>query len=597
MIRYILLVLIMAIPLFSNQHDIIKLANHLKLYETNRWKALLNYNDKLNIKDKKFIISKKFSLKNELDNTIRGFYISKKKYKNINNDFQCRFPARLLFISHELNISKSEFPKINCPNFNIYKEKAPADNISLIYVSENVENPSSMMGHTFLKFSGINYQNKKVEHAISFYTTIQSQDPLALIYQNIFSGMKGEFTLQPFQQMLEQYTQKENRNVWEYQLKLSNYQRKLIYYHVWELKGIKMKYFFAGYNCSTVIYYDLSLADPKIYNDKKLWITPLDTVKFLYKYKLIKKSTLLASNQWLIKMLEQNTNSYNVNRVKNIVQNNKYDNIRKLDFYSLNLLSAYANLEYNRKDINNSTFKDVTTQVDKELKDKNDTFNISHYKSPNKIPNQRQLEVGYNDINSNKYVKLSFLGASHLLNDNNRQYFGESELKIGYLSLLVNTSHVELNEFTLYGMKSYIPYDTLTKDLSYQFELSVKKEYTKSFHYLDTAELDGGAGIDFLIAKDINLFFIANGGVGYNVEDKLHLFFNPIAGATIYEVFNMKSLLSYQPLFIGMNKIYDKFTLKQNIFVNNDWTIAADIQSIRGNKKFMNYGFSLKYLF
>jgi len=71
MMRYILLVFIMATTLFSNEHDIVKLANHLKLYETNQWKSLLHYNNQLNIKDKKFIISKNFSLKNELDDTIK----------------------------------------------------------------------------------------------------------------------------------------------------------------------------------------------------------------------------------------------------------------------------------------------------------------------------------------------------------------------------------------------------------------------------------------------------------------------------------------------------------------------------------------------
>ena len=231
------------------------------------------------------------------------------------------------------------------------------------------------------------------------------------------------------------------------------------------------------------------------------------------------------------------------------------------------------------------------------LSDNNDTFDISHYKSPSKIPNERQFEVGYSNINNNEYMKLSFLGASHLLNDNNREYFGESELKIGYLSLLVNKSDLELNEFTLYSMKSYIPYDILTKDLSYQFELAVKKEYTNSLNYLDTLKIDGGVGIDFLILKDINIFFILNGGLGYNAQDKTHLFFNPELGAIIYEIFNMKSLLSYQPLFIGTNKIYDKYSLKHNIFFNQNWTFSADIQSIRGRKNDLNYEFSLKYLF
>jgi hypothetical protein len=595
-IRYLVL-LITASLLLSNQNKIIKRANNSDLAESNQWKALLHYNDTLNIKDKKFILSTPFSLKDELVDTIKGFYDSKTKYSNINKHPQCKFPARLLFITHELNISKNEFPKIVCSDFETYKEKAPADTISLIYASENVKNPSSMMGHTFLKYSGINYQHKKVYHAITFYTIIESQNPLLLLYQNMFSGMKGMFALQPYKDMVTQYTKRENRNVWEYTLKLSNYQRKLIYYHIWELKDIDMKYFFTSYNCSTVIYYTLSLANPKIYDDKKLWITPLDTVKYLYKYNLIQNSILLPSDEWLVKMIEENTNYTSVNAVINILQNKQYSDIQTLNFYSLKLLNAYANLEYNKKNINKTELKHITTKVNQRLINNHETFDISNYKSPSKIPNERQLEVGYSNLNKTKYMKLSFLGASHLLNDNNREYFGESELKIGYLSLLLNRSKLELNNFTLYGMKSYIPYDTLTKDFSYQFEIAVKKEYTKSLNYLDTVKIDGGIGIDFLIAKDINFFALLNGGLGYNYHDNTHIFFNPQIGTMIYEIFNMKSFLSYQPLFIKTKKIYDKYTFQHNIFLSPEWTVSLEMQNIRAKQNYQNYEFSLKYLF
>jgi hypothetical protein len=595
--KYFLLILVITSPLFSNQSTIINLANNSKLYNSNRWKALLHYDDKLYIKDKRFILSNNFSLKNELDATIKSFYAPKENYPNINNHPQCRFPARFLFITHELNISKDEFPKINCPAFNIYNLKAPADKISLVYASENVKNPTSMMGHTFLKFSGINYQNRKVNHAITFYTVIQSQNPLTLLYQNIFSGMKGMFALQPYRIILTQYTQRENRNVWEYQLKLSNYQKKLIYYHVWELKDVKMKYFFTSYNCSTVIYYALSLANPKIYNDRKLWISPLNTVKYLYKYNLFQKATLIPSDEWLVKMIEENSNQNSINKVKEIVNNKKYEDINNLNFYSLKLLSAYTNLLYNNKKIDKITKNKIEKKVDEKLEKSDKIFDISHYKSPNKIPPERQFELGYARINNNNYIKLSFLPASHLLNDNNREYFGESELKIGYLSILANDSNIELNDFTLYGMKSYIPYDTLTNDLSYQFELALKKDYTKSFDYKNSLKIDGGMGIDFLIAKDINLFFMLNGGIGYNTKEQTHLFFNPEIGGMIYEIFNMKTFISYQSLFIGTTKIYNKYTLKHNIFLNQNWTFSANIEKIKGKKDYTNYEFSLKYLF
>lgn len=597
MIRRFFLLFFFPILLYSSQEKILNKANNLKLYEKNEWKALLHYNGSFNIKNKKFILSQSFSLKNELITTIKYFYTSQENYHNINNHPQCKFPSRLLFISHELNVSDSEFPKINCPNFNTYKMKAPADKISLIYASENVKNPSSMMGHTFLKYSGKNYQNREVEHAITFYTILDGTNLVTLAYQNIFSGMKGLFALLPYKKIVEQYTKKENRNVWAYQLKLSEYRKKLIYYHIWELKGIDMKYFFTSYNCSTVIYYALSLANPKIYDDNKLWITPLDIVKLLYKYNLIEKSELSPSNEWLIKMTAEGLDSYKINNIKSIVENKSYNKISKLDFNSLKLLEAYSSVQYKNNDINIDEFNNFRKSIYNSIKNDGTIFDISEYKSPNNIPNERQIDIGYNNINEEEFFKLSFLGASHLLNDNNREYFGESELKIAYLSILANKNDIELKEFTLYGMKSYIPYDTLTNDLSYQFELAVKKEYSKKMKYIDTVKIDGAIGIDFLLWHDINVFAMLNLGVGYNRDDKAHIFFNPQIGGMIYEIFNMKSLLYYQPLFVNDNKIYDKFVLEHNIFLFKDYKLYFNFEQVNTNDKYQNYEFGFSKLF
>ena len=597
MIRRFILLIILPILLYSSEKEVLQKANHLKVYEKNEWKSLLHFNNGLNITDKAFILSNDFSLKNELDTTISAFYLPAKSYTSINNHPQCRFPGRLLFISHELNVSNNEFPIINCPDFNTYKLKAPADKIFLTYASENVKNPSSMMGHTFLKYSGKNHLNKDVEHAITFYTILDSVNLFSLAYENIFSGMEGMFVLQPYKKIVEQYTDKENRNVWEYELKLPEYRKKLIYYHIWELKGIDMKYFFTSYNCSTVIYYTLSLTNPKIYDDKKLWITPLDTVKFLHKYNLVDNSELYPSSEWLTKMLEENLDGSQITNIKKIIKYKQYNQISDLDFYSLKLLVAYSELEYKKSHIDTDQYNRMSNKLNEELSSNKNVIDISKYKSPNKIPNERQLEIGYSNINKNEYMKLSFLGASHLLNDYNREYFGESELKIGYLSISVNKNSLELDELTLYGMKSYIPFDTLTNDLSYQFELSVKKEYTQSMDFLDTAKIDGGVGIDFLVAKDINVFFMLNGGIGYNTDDNAHLFFNPEIGGMIYEVLNMKSFISYQPLFIGVDKAYDKYTFKHNIFNNSGWKFSANIESIRAEKDFLNYEFSITKIF
>jgi len=275
-----------------------------------------------------------------------------------------------------------------------------------------------------------------------------------------------------------------------------------------------------------------------------LWITPLDTVKFLYKYDLIKKAQLFPSNTWLVKMLED------------------------------------TNI-----DLNNT--KSVKERI----------FDISKYKSPNKIPNERQFGIGYKNLDKEQYMKLSFLPASHLINDYNREYFGESELKIGYLSLLANKNKLKLDEFTLYGMKSYMPYSSSTNDLSYQFELSIKQEYTKKKKYASTFKIDAGVGIDFLFFKDINIFGILNGGIGYNTFDHFHFLFNPQLGMTIYEIFNMKSMFYYQPYFVNREYIYNKFVFQHNVFIDNNFTFYFNLEKVQTKQNFTNYEFGMKYIF
>ena len=592
-----ILLLFIPIFLYPSQQTTLDLLIQNKIYEKNEWKALLHYSNGLSIENSQYILSKNFSLQAEMEADIKAFYLKSDNFKNINNHPQCKFPARFLFIKHELELSKDEFPKILCPEFNKYKNKAPADKIGLTYVSENVKNPSSMMGHTFFKLSGKNTKEKEVTHAVTFYTIIDTYNLITLAYQNLYSGMNGKFVLQPYKWAINSYLHKENRNVWEYDLKVDDYRKKLLYYHLWELKDIDMKYYFTSYNCSTVVYYSLSLLRPKIYDDKKLWITPLDTVKYLYKYNLIEDSNLIASDQWLIKMIEDNISYAEIENIENIIKNHSYDGINKLNFYSLELLTAYNNIEYSKKNINITEFRKIKKRVIESRTHIYNNFDVSKYKTPSKIPPERQVEVGYANVNNIDYTKLSFLPASHFLNDNNKEYFGESELKIAYLSILVNKSDIELNQFTLYSMKSYIPYETLTKDLSYQFKLGVQKEYDKEMNYRDTVKIDGGVGIDFLIAKDINVFSMFNAGIGYNSQDNTHIFFNPEIGLTIYEVFNMKSLVYYQTLFITNDKVYDKYVVEHNIFLENKWKLSINIESVEGDKNYVNYSFSVNKLF
>jgi hypothetical protein len=548
-----------------SQSKIINLALKKKLYKTETFKALLFYNKKFYIKDKRFYLSKNISLKNELITDIKGFFKNKNKFKNIDNHPQCRFPARFFFLKKELNLSDKIFPKINCPSLLEYKNKAPADNIYIVFASANLKDPSSMMGHTFFKYEGINYRKRKVSHAISFFTLINTLNPLKLIYKNIGPGMKGFFVLKPYDEILYNYLENENRNVWEYKLKLNNYQKKLIYYHIWELKDIKMKYYFTSFNCATVDLFIVAAAKPSLMKEYKFYITPLDLIKKINKQKLIFYSRLIPSDEWFIKLIEGQLSFFMIYKIKNLVENEDINELKKINnFYEKLLIQTYSIYLFKKHKISKKSMKQILNNV------KIDNFNldISKYKNPLKTPYQRQIGLSYfKDYDDKKYLSLNFLPASHILNDNNREYFNESELKLANLKILFSKEKVLLENFDIYNMTNLIPFDILIKPISYDFALNLKRDYNKNLDKQLYFNIKLGIGEDLNLQKDINLFCLLNVKLRFHKNSQFLV--NPVLGMSIYTIGNGKILIKYSKNYKLNSFIYNKFTITYNKYLDN----------------------------
>jgi len=548
------------------------------IYNSSRWKALLHYDTNFQIQDKNFYISKNPTLKKEFFSDIKAFK---------NKKFQCRFPARKLFIEKKLNIT---FPKQKCKDLEIYKKKAPYKNISLIFASENIKDPSSMMGHTFFKFSGDNLAN-----SISFYTFINTYNPLKLIYENTITGMNGYFILRPYRETLYNYLENEKRNVWEFNLKLSEFEKKMIYFHTWELKDINQKYYFTSYNCATVVFYILASAKPEILQENNFWLTPLSVTKIANKYKMIQQSNLLPNDEWFIKLLENQVSLSKIKKIKSIIKFkdfNKFQNLKltKENFYFITLAQTYSIYLYKNNQLTKKEYQQLNN-IFNNYKFKYQ-FDISHYKNPLKTPPERQIGVGFRNEEKTNFFKFSFLPASHSLTDNNKEYFNESALKIGYISFLANQNKILLDNFTIYNMTNLIPYDILTKPISYNFDLSIKRKYDKNLNKKLFFNTNVGIGGDLNVFTDINIFTLFDIGVQYH--KKVELVYYPKIGFSIYEIFNSKGMFYYQPTFIDNKFVYNKYYFSQNFFLKNNYKISLNYEKIDNKNE---YGFNIIKLF
>jgi len=541
------------------------------IWQKNEWKALLHYDEKFYIDDKNFYLSKKRDLKSEFIATIKAF----KKHPY----FQCKFPARKLFIENELNIT---FPKAKCKEFEEYKKKAPAEEIYLVFASENIKNPSSMMGHTFFKIVG-HTNSREVAHAITFYTVIEN-NPIKLIEQNIYSGMKGFFSLKPYWKILNNYLNIEKRSIWEFKLKLNNYRKKLIYYHFWELKDIKMKYYFTSYNCADVVFYSLILAKPNI--QKKLWNTPLSVIHTAKLYNLIEKINFIPTDEYLIKILEEDLSYKDLLDIKNFINNpNNKSNYNQWSSAKLLLLQTYIKYLYKNSKLTNIRYYRLKKDIQKQLK--STQINIYNYKSPLNIPKERSLAIALKNINHQNFLKLSFLPASHLLSDDNRDYSGENELKLFYISILINNRKIILDEFSIYSIYALVPYDPLLNLLSYRFSLAIKQLQRTTFI------LDGGIGKNFKFS-DINLYLFINFGFWYDKKFSFYGVTYPEIGLLINEIFNMKSYFYYKYIITSSNEKYPIYGLTHSFFLSKNKKLFINYEKINKNNQ-IEFGYEIKF--
>lgn len=589
--------------LFSNntQYTIVEKAIEKNLYNSHVWHRLLHLDSKDNpsISSPSFILShENFTPKNELIKTINSFFED--------NQSMCKFPARYFWIKQELSLSDLDFPSKTCVGFDDYLNKIGAKDLKLVFVSEQVSNPSSMMGHTFFKLEGIDKNKKSIQHAVSLFTVIDTYNIPHLLLKSTVTGMKGFFTLSPYKTQVNRYLNTEERNVWEYELNLSKFQKELIYYHFWELKEVDITYLFTGFNCATIIEDMLGIADKDYKNDSSLWVTPKDAIKKANSYNLIKKTIMMPSSVWELNMLCESLPVDKTESIQNIVFNKQLEKLESFHYsddintkqLEVELMGTYANYLGN-----NSNIFDVddVSSVNEIIKTHNNDYSIdlSKYKNPLNTSNDSQISISYQNANHQRDMKINILPASNTLYDDNREYFSESSLSIGEFSLLVNKDKVYIDTINLFAMKSLIPWNSLTKDLSSDFKFSYEKQYTNNLNEFHAVNISGGFGVSKKIGNDIYIFGLMDIGLAYG-NKTLYPYCFPQLGLMIYELFNMKSTLEYKYLYNqdDSHSGYHDFNFEQSLFVDKKYRIGASYNHKQSSSlDFDTFGVSFNYYF
>ncbi|RYZ72518.1 MAG: DUF4105 domain-containing protein, partial [Proteobacteria bacterium] len=200
---------------------------------------------------------------------------------------QCQFPARWDFLNRKIQLSQS-LKREFCADFETYKKTLSAKSVHVVFSAYHIYNPSSAYGHSFLRISKSKHgssvdSNDLLDTGLSYSASSGASNPLAYVIKGLSGGFKGYFTTLPYFYKVREYNDFESRDLWEYELNLSDDERDQLVAHSWELASTYFDYYYLTENCSYHMLTILEAAAPRLHLSARLpfYVIPADTLKIV----------------------------------------------------------------------------------------------------------------------------------------------------------------------------------------------------------------------------------------------------------------------------------------------------------------------------
>jgi len=504
------------------------------------WLTLLHYKKNFLggyeslIDDKNFFVAKngKYSPNDELLASI-------KLIKTNPSKFACRFPLRYKYLNSKYKLS--DFNLTSCADLQKYLDDITPNRAVLVFADADMNKPASMFGHTFIRID--TKENLPVlSSAVNYAARVTDTNGVLFAFKGVFGFYEAYYSLLPYYDKLKQYSDKDNRDLWEYGLKLNKRQVVNMALHIWELKEIYSDYYFFSENCSYNILFLIEAADPNLHitDDYFLTVIPLDTVKDLKKKGMITSFTYRPSLVTQIETISKPVKN------KELIVNIAYGKTDPYDVLAMNISeeqkarildSAVRYLEYLSKKI--SIDKNIyTKRFITILRARSKVNYISNYKyktpfNPVNSHNSKRLTVAVGNEDKN-YALIGLRLAYHTLDDPIKGYKLGSSLAFGDFRAVYEDKKLKIDKIGLIEIESLTKRDVFFHPVSWKVFAGFYKKRIKNGNKL-VFEINPGGGFTYEFKK--TLFYImaeSDVNINKNYEDGYALGLGLQIGAVKY---------------------------------------------------------------
>ena len=535
---------------FSYSSELNTFVEQTKLYENPYWSKLLHYrNGESEIDSDNFFISKngKYNLKEELFETINSL-------EKGTNSVLCRFPLRVKWLKE--NIPNLNITQYSCEELDKFISLVDGKFVTMVFPTAHINSPASMYGHTFIRISS-NEETPLISNAVNYAAATTDTNGLIFAYKGLFGEYEGRYSILPYYEKIKEYNNLEQRDIWEYDLDLTQDEIDKLVLHTYELKDSYSDYFFFKENCSYNVLWLLEVARPSLdlVSQFDFKTVPLDSIKVLQKYNLIKNTNFRYSSMRKMKFI-LNEKIENKEYVKGFIKednelNNSLSTEDKISYLDLKI----SYLQYQRA--NNEYDKDEYLKKYLQLlKERSSYKQASTY----------DIKTPFNPIDSHDSARVSFFYNN---NDsfefsakpvyNNMYDISDGYLQGAYIDFFdVNIKkekdeNARLDRFTLLKIKSLAPQDLIFKPISWGIDVGYEHFKQRS----DYLKVKPEIGVTFGQNRDF-IYLMAGSNLYYKNSEQLYSI-----GSTIGFITNR-----FDNLKLGINYSYDRYNkdLKNNQF-------------------------------
>lgn len=266
-------------------------SRQLRLAERPEWRKLLHYVPNLASPGVHSLVDSpqffnapggKTDPQAELEATLASFYSDIEETVERQNP-QCAFIARRAWLDAELGFDPRRLPKRECRRYEEWHAALNPQGLTLVFAAAYLNNPSSMYGHTLLRIDARDQDERTrlLAYALNFGANTDETNGLVFAVKGLLGGYIGAFSLLPYYLKVREYSDMENRDLWEYQLNLTPEELERVIMHAWEVRQAYFEYFFFDENCSYHLLRLIQVARPEmdLAGRFRWWAIPSDTVR------------------------------------------------------------------------------------------------------------------------------------------------------------------------------------------------------------------------------------------------------------------------------------------------------------------------------